>query len=103
AEARKGEGRPSHVGTSVSGRASVLIIDDEAAVRNLAQASLQRYGYTVLLAEDAQSAIELLDRADLIVLDLSMPGMSAVQAIEAFQCTRPDIGILLSSGYGEEE
>jgi two-component system, cell cycle sensor histidine kinase and response regulator CckA len=103
AEARKDEGRPSLVETNVSGGASVLIVDDEAVVRNLAQASLQRYGYTALLAENAQSAMELLERADLIVLDLSMPGMTAEEAIEAFQCAPPQIGILLSSGYGEEE
>jgi CheY-like chemotaxis protein len=95
------------VETNLKGVGSVLIVDDESCVRSLAQAVLRKCGYTVLLAEDAFAAIELLrrtrHRVALVLLDLSMPGMSARQAIQQIQSGWPAARILLSSGYDEEE
>jgi CheY-like chemotaxis protein len=85
----------------------VLVVDDESCVRNLAQTVLRKYGYTVLVAEDAVSALELLrqtrQRVGLVLLDHSMPGMSAQQAVQRIQSGWPGMHILLTSGYDEEE
>jgi PAS domain S-box-containing protein len=94
-------------GAKLQGSGSVLVVDDESCVRNLAQMTLRRFGYSVLVAEDAVAAIELLQhtrqRISVVVLDLSMPRMSARQAVQRIQTGWPEARILLSSGYDEEE
>jgi CheY-like chemotaxis protein len=99
--------QPGCTQTNLQGEGSVLVVDDESSVRMLAQAVLRRYGYTVLVAEDAFGAIELLRRTPrqvgLILLDLSMPGMSARDAIQEIHRCWPGTRIVLSSGYGEDE
>jgi PAS domain S-box-containing protein len=99
--------QPGSADTNLQGEGSILVVDDEISVRNLAQAVLRRYGYTVLVAEDAFGAIELLRRTprqvSLVLLDLSMPGMSARDAIQEIHRCWPSTRIVLSSGYGEDE
>jgi CheY-like chemotaxis protein len=99
--------QPGFAETNLQGEGSILVVDDESSVRMLAQAVLRRYGYTVLVAEDAFGAIELLRRTPrqvgLILLDLSMPGMSARDAIQEIHRCWPGTRIVLSSGYGEDE
>ena len=106
AESRR-EAHPSDTETNLQGEGSVLIVDDESSVRKLAQAVLRKYGYTVLMAEDAVGAIELLRRTErqigLVLLDLSMPGMSARDAIHEIHRGWPGTRIVLSSGYDENE
>lgn len=99
--------QPGSAETNLQGEGSVLVVDDESSVRNLTQAVLRRYGYSVLVAEDALGAIELLRRTprqvSLVLLDLSMPGMSAQDAIQEIHRCWPSTRIMLSSGYGENE
>ncbi len=94
-------------GANLHGEGFVLIVDDESSVRKLAQAVLCKYGYTVLVAEDAFAAIELLRRTPrqvaLVVLDLSMPGMSAQEAIREIHRGWPNTRVVLTSGYDENE
>jgi len=89
------------------GNGTVLVVDDESCVRKFAQSALTKYGYTTLVAEDAFAALDLLrqtrHRIDVVLLDLSMPGMNAQQAVQRIQSGWPGTQILLSSGYGEEE
>ena len=83
----------------------ILVVDDDQSVRELAGDILQTYGYSVLLAEDGFTAVELARGSSippaLVLLDLSMPGMSTAQTIEQLRFVRPDLPILLSSGYDE--
>jgi PAS domain S-box-containing protein len=89
------------------GEEIILIVDDEISVRNLACSVLEGYGYTVLQAQDGYTAVELVRlspiKPALVLLDLSMPGISAQQAIEQLKAIRPELYILLSSGYDESE
>ncbi|HEX3419671.1 MAG TPA: ATP-binding protein, partial [Candidatus Udaeobacter sp.] len=66
--------------TAVNGSGVVLVIDDEQVVRDMAKRALEVNGYTVLVADGGLAAIDVLKRhpanIDLVVLDLSMPGMS---------------------------
>lgn len=88
-------------------RGTVLVVDDEAVVRQMARAALERHGYQVELAENGPRAIEVFQsdpmRFSLIVLDLSMPGMSGAQALPELRRTRPEIPVLITSGYGEAQ
>jgi PAS domain S-box-containing protein len=92
---------------NLQGNGTVLVVDDESCVRNLARSALVKYGYTVLVAEDALAAMDLLrqtrHRIALVLLDISMPGMNAQHAVQRIQSGWPGARILLSSGYGEEE
>ena len=87
------------------GEGLVVVVDDEEPVRCLAGRILEMCGYTVLLAEDGFQAVKLVkecaEAAALVLLDLSMPGMSAQQTIEQLHFFRPDLPILLTSGYDE--
>ena len=94
-------------GRDLRGEGVILVVDDDASVRCLAGDILDTYGYSVLLAEDGYTAVELARGCSvppaLVVLDLSMPGMSTSQTIEQLRFVRPDLPILLSSGYDEGE
>jgi len=93
--------------SSFEGHETVLVVDDEEPVRNLARLTLTRYGYDVLVAENGQAAIEIMriygDRIAAVLLDLTMPVMSGDEALPQLKQIRPDIKIILSSGYGEHE
>jgi CheY-like chemotaxis protein len=95
------------LGRDLQGEGVILIVDDDDSVRYLAGDILKTYGYSVLLAEDGYTAVELARGCSvppvLVLLDLSMPGMSASQTIEQLRFVRSDMPILLSSGYDEGE
>ena len=92
-------------GRDFRGEGVILVVDDDPSVRHLAGQILEMYGYSVLLAEDGYTAVELARGCSvppaLVLLDLSMPGMSTSQTIEQIRFVRPDLPILLSSGYDE--
>ena len=91
----------------LQGNGTVLVVDDESCVRNLARSALEKFGYAVLVAEDGLAALSLLRQARhriaLVLLDVSLPGISAQQVVQRIQSGWPGARILLSSGYGEEE
>jgi CheY-like chemotaxis protein len=85
---------------------TVLVVDDEEIVRNVASAALGRGGFRVLTAGNGAEALDLL-RAEpaisLVILDLTMPVMSGEQALPLIQELRPGLPIVLSSGFSEAE
>jgi DNA-binding NtrC family response regulator len=89
------------------GTETILFVDDEKFIRATAKACLERYGYTVLLAENGQVAVELFrehgSTIGAVVLDLAMPVMGGAEALPKIQSIRPDIPVVLSSGYGKSE
>jgi CheY-like chemotaxis protein len=82
---------------------TVLIADDEVAVRELAKTALELAGYRVLLAADGAEAVEVFrqakDEVSLVVLDASMPRMSGRQAFEAIRQIDSAVKVLFASGY----
>jgi PAS domain S-box-containing protein len=92
--------RPSRSGT-------ILVVDDEAMVRNPCQAMLEHLGFRVLAAADGQEAVEVFgahaDQIACVVLDLTMPRMDGVTAFRELRRLRPDVKVLLASGYNEQE
>lgn len=91
----------------VQGAGVILIVDDEALVRDLTQKALERAGYTVLAANGGLAAIEILKRhpggVDLAIVDMSMPGMSGAETVPELRELRPELKVLASSGYSETE
>lgn len=99
-------GAVTHPGVAATGHV-VLVVDDEEVVRNLARVALERRGYAVLTAENGQEALEIFqqnrDRVSLVLLDLTMPVMGGEETLAGLKEMRPDVPVLLSSGYSEWE
>jgi DNA-binding NtrC family response regulator len=89
------------------GNETVLLVDDEAMIRNLGRTTLQRYGYRVLLAEDGQQALEIYQREkptiDLVILDLTMPRLSGRDTLRELRQLDPQVRVLFASGYSAEQ
>jgi PAS domain S-box-containing protein len=85
--------------------ATILVVDDEAIVRNSLKRALTRLGYRVLEAGDGGSALSAMQAADppvdLIILDLVLPGGGA-GIFELLKAVRPDVRVLISSGYSPD-
>jgi len=83
--------------------AVVLVAEDEASLRSLISAALRRQGYSVLLAASASEAIQISTAADasidVLLTDLSMPGRSGISLAVEIRARRPDIPIVLMSGW----
>lgn len=109
ASRREDPRRPAKVAQQAAfqGTGTVLVIDDEQIVRDIAQATLERFGYRVVLADDGRKGLEafrrLAGRVDLVLLDLTMPVMSGEETFRELQNIRSDIRVILSSGYNEAE
>jgi PAS domain S-box-containing protein len=92
---------------TVRGSGMVLVVDDEDLVRGAVKATLHRFGYSVLLAENGQQAVELFraTHADLcaVVLDMTMPVMSGEEALRQLRVIDPSVPVILSSGFSEAE
>jgi CheY-like chemotaxis protein len=89
------------------GSGTILLVDDEAAVRTTAQAMLERFGYRVIVAADGRQAVAAFKkrRADVVgvLLDLTMPHMDGQETFRELRAIDPNVRVLLSSGYGEQE
>ena len=93
---------------NVRGQGTILVVDDEEMIRNIARQMLEDAGFTVLLANGGEAAIRILETAgdtpiSLIILDLSMPEFSGRQVMQAIRRAGIEIPILICSGYTESE
>lgn len=83
----------------------VLVIEDEEPVRVVTMEILKTFGFTPRGAEDGKSGVALFRENpgafDLVLLDLLMPGMSGEQTLAALREVKPDVRVLLMSGYSE--
>ena len=82
----------------------VLLVEDESAVRELLSSALERNGFQVVTASSAEEALTLASPAFQILLtDVSLPGMSGVHLARQLRRSLPSLRILLMSGYAREE
>jgi signal transduction histidine kinase len=95
----------SPVDAIAGGAETILVVDDERAVRELLTMILRGRGYTVIPAGDAKTALEVLasadQRIDLVVSDIVMHGMSGTRLVEEIQSRWPAMKLLFVSGYSE--
>src|SRR5689334_12332555 len=86
--------------------ATILVADDEDAVRSLLTAILRLAGHSVYLAENGLEAVGVFRsysrQIDLVVIDVAMPVMDGLQAIRRIRETRPDVPVICISGYSDE-
>jgi PAS domain S-box-containing protein len=88
------------------GNEKILLIDDEAMIRQLGQKTLQQHGYQVLLAENGLQGLTIYQREmgkiDLVILDLSMPQISGRDTLKHLRRLDPNVRVLFSSGFSAE-
>jgi PAS domain S-box-containing protein len=84
---------------------TVLVVDDEPALRKLAGVILEGSGYSVLVAKDGREAVDIFRRnaptITAVLLDMTMPIMGGREAFDLIRGIRPDVPIIISSGYTE--
>jgi two-component system cell cycle sensor histidine kinase/response regulator CckA len=88
------------------GTGTILLVEDEATVRAVAERALTRHGYTVLTAENGEAALEILERegrVDLMISDVVMPTMDGPTTAREARKLQGDLNILFISGYAEEQ
>jgi signal transduction histidine kinase len=85
----------------VTARKSVLVIDDEDLVRDVVARMVEELGYSAVTASDGFAALALVDQRpfDVVLVDLTMPVMSGAEVIAGVRARRPDIPIVLCSGF----
>ena len=88
-------------------KGTILIVDDQDEVINFSKEMATRLGYSVRTAADGQEAVEVFqghaDEIACVVLDLTMPRMDGIATFKALKQIRPDVKVILSSGYSEKE
>ena len=98
-----GESTPSaNLGTE-----TILLVEDEDSVRDLAQRILESRGYTVLSAQHGGDALQMAtvpgQRIDLVLTDIVMPAMNGRELAEALHATKPTLRVIFMSGYTDDE
>ncbi|RJQ67976.1 MAG: response regulator [Desulfobacteraceae bacterium] len=87
----------------IPGTEKVLLVDDEQMILEVGQAILVELGYHPCLAHSGQEALDIYTRdkgeIDLVILDMIMPAMSGGETYDRLKAIRPDVKVLLSSGY----
>ena len=85
-----------------------MVVDDERIILDTASELLSHMGYDVLTASSGNAALDLLgspeaDSVSLVLLDVTMPGMGGLETLREIRRIRPDLPVVVSSGYAKEE
>lgn len=91
-------------GQLVRGSGCILMVDDESMILHSAAEVLTKLGYTVHRAASGQEAVAIYlqkkKEIDLVILDMILPGMNGSQVLKMLKDAKPDVKVILSSGYG---
>ena len=91
--------------TSAKGAEHILLVDDEKQILDLGKKSLQRLGYRVTVRSNGPEALEAFgnrpDQFDLVIADMTMPGMTGIDLAPKLRRIRSDIPVILCSGFSE--
>ena len=89
------------------GEGTILLVDDEEAVREAAGRLLERAGYTVLAVATGEQALEVFgdfsSEISAVVLDVSLPGIDGLEVLREIRARRPEMRVFLWSGFGAEQ
>jgi len=104
---RPSEEAPAPRDADFRGSGTVLVIDDEPSVRDVARAILERAGFEVLVAASGREGLERFracaDRIVAVLLDMTMPDLAGEEVFAELRSIRPDVPVILSSGYNEQD
>lgn len=96
--------RPPVLAGEPPGTGVVLVVDDEDNVRRSTELLLRGLGFEVLGARDGAEAIQVFKaesgRIDAVLLDLTMPKMNGIEALQVLRAIAPGVPVILTSGYG---
>jgi CheY-like chemotaxis protein len=105
-EENPAEGSQKEVPQLPKGRERILFVDDEPMIMKMGQRMLQRQGYEVETRASGTDALECFrqnpERFDLVVTDMTMPGLRGDKMAEEMLKIRPDIPVILSTGYSKQ-
>jgi CheY-like chemotaxis protein len=101
------EHRAKEVGNFISeGTERILLVDDEEAIVRLEQQMLEKLGYEVIARTGSFDALEAFkanpDRYDLIVTDMTMPNMTGIKLSKEIKKIRPEIPVIICTGFSEK-
>ncbi len=86
--------------------ATILLVDDNEDLREITAMLLSNLGYEVVVAESGAAAIKLLEEeksaCDLLIVDFAMPEMSGLQLTARVRSRRPDLKVLIMTGYADD-
>jgi two-component system, cell cycle sensor histidine kinase and response regulator CckA len=103
--APRSAGDPRPAGTQAGGE-TILVVDDEEAVRSSTRRALERAGYTVIPATDGADALRLFTEhdgaVDMVITDVVMPGLGGRELVGRLKIMSPELPVLFLSGYTEE-
>jgi CheY-like chemotaxis protein len=98
--------KPSAERSDWQGSGTILVVDDEEGVREVAERILQEIGFQTIAANDGRRALEVMeelgDSVTAVLLDLSMPRMGGAETFRRLRASRPELPILMMSGYTEQ-
>ncbi|MFW5802501.1 MAG: response regulator [Verrucomicrobiota bacterium] len=98
---------PSAATSLESGKARVLVVDDEPIVLNICRRYLTANGFEVVTAADGEQAVDIFQAKhkdiQAVILDLNMPRMNGREALRQFQAIDPTVGIVISTGFAAAE
>jgi PAS domain S-box-containing protein len=96
---------PAAIARTRSGTQTVLVVEDADGLRELAKRLLERQGYTVLIAANAEEAMQVFEQSpvvDILLTDVVMPGASGPELTERLVAQRPSLKVIYMSGYTED-
>jgi CheY-like chemotaxis protein len=99
--------REARVLATPGGSETLLLVEDEAIVREMTREIMEQHGYTVLVASTGAEALEVARRYDgeisLLLTDMVMPGMSGPELWEQVRQMRPETRVMFVSGYSDDQ
>ena len=80
---------------------TILVVDDDEAIRGLLQGELEDEGYKVLIAANARDALKMVETEplDLVILDIRMPGMDGLEALPRILGLKDSLPVILNTAY----
>jgi len=92
---------------ALTGTGTILVVDDEEAVRQIATRILERFGFTVVTATNGREGVDLFARDPhafrLVLMDLTMPVLDGIEAFNEIHRLAADVPVILMSGYNRSE
>jgi CheY-like chemotaxis protein/anti-sigma regulatory factor (Ser/Thr protein kinase) len=104
-ESEKPETASVQNGPLNAGMENILVVDDDEQIRNMLKAMVEKLGYQATVASDSEEALQLFytdfERFDLVITDMSMPGMNGLDLAREIMKIRSDLPVILCTGYSE--